>query len=234
MGAMPLERLLALWGQSPAAPRPLAERVGDMLNWTDAVLLSQALVAAPAAASASPAALAAARDWAAAALERLGAELAAGFADPLLARDAATPLAQPDLPLNDLLAPYRLHHAQQQRGIAVRVAGLRERLRARLVQTGSPRLTQLAQLDAVFDRALVERQQQALAALPGLLFGHRAAAHQTQHATRWPARLWVDLQQLLAAELAFRLQPVLGLIEALQAEPEPLQPRRAETEPLSP
>lgn len=219
MAALPLDRLLARWGQAPAPAKPLAERVGDLLDWTDAVLLSQSL-AAPAAGCAKPGALAAARDWARAALERLLAELRAGFADPLLAADAAKPLTDLGLSLNDVLAPYRLHHAQQQRGIAVRVAGLRERLRERLLQTGSARLAQLAQLDAVFDRALAERQQQLLAGPPSLLFGPRAAAHQAQDPRGFPARLWADLQQLLAAELAFRLQAPLGLIEALQTEPD--------------
>ncbi len=232
MAAPGLDALLQRWGHAAAAPRPLAERVGDLLDWTDAVLLSQVLAASASpvpAASAPAAALAAARDWARAALERLLAELRAGFADPLLARDAATPLVDAGLPLNDVLAPYRLHHAQQQRGIAVRVAGLRERLRERLLQTGSPRLTRLAQLDAVFDRALAERQQQLLAGLPALLFGVRAAAHQAQDPRGFPARLWADLQQLLAAELAFRLQAPLGLIEALQTEPDDPSAPQADT-----
>ncbi len=217
-----LDRLLLQWGLAPAPAKPLTERLGGALDWTDAVLLSQALGAPAAAGGASAQSLQTARDWAAAALDRLRAELRAGFADPVLARDAATPLgdAAASMPLNDGLAPYRLHHAQQQRGMAVRAAGLRERLRAQLLQTGSPRLARLAQLDAVFDRALAARQQQALAGLPSLLFGARATAHHGQDARRWPARLWADLQLLLQAELEFRLQPVLGLVEALQADPE--------------
>lgn len=217
---MALEPLLRRWGQPAAPAQPLAERVGALLNWTDAVLLSQALAAPLAPRPGDPAAVAGARDWALAALERLQAELRAGFADPLLARDAATPLSLPAPPLPELLAPFRLHHSQQQRGIAVRVAGLRERLRAQLLQTGSARLTQLAQLDAVFDRALAERQQQALAGLPGLLFGSRASAHQARDPRGVLAAVWADLLQLLDAELSDRLQPVLGLIEALQADPD--------------
>lgn len=217
---MALEPLLRRWGQPAAPAQPLAERVGTLLDWTDAVLLSQALTAPASSRPADPAAVAGARDWAVAALDRLQAELRAGFADPLLTRDAASPLNPPAPPLAELLAPFRLHHAQQQRGIAVRVAGLRERLRTQLLQTGSPRLTQLAQLDAVFDRALAERQQQALAGLPGLLFGARANAHQAREPRTVLAAVWTDLLQLLDAELAYRLQPVLGLIEALQAHPD--------------
>ncbi|MBW8848002.1 MAG: DUF3348 family protein, partial [Burkholderiales bacterium] len=35
---------------------------------------------------------------------------------------------------------------------------------------------------------------------------------------RWRARFWADLQRALQAELDLRLQPVLGLIEALHQD----------------
>lgn len=210
----PLARLLLQWGVAPAAAAPVAERLGGWLGWADAIGLSQVLATAPAA-TVDDAARREALDWAAAALDRLQAELAAGFDDALLARDAAEP-APEGVSLADLLAPFRLHHAQQQRSMAARIASLRERLRPRLAEA-SGALTRLAQLDAVLERAVAAQERKALAGLPALLT-KRAEAHHAADPRRWRLRFWADLQRALRAELDLRLQPVLGLIEALHAD----------------
>ena len=216
----PLARLLLQWGVAPAPAGPVAERLGGWLGWADAIQLSQAL-AVPAHGAPGPAATRrAAREWADAALDRVQTELHAAFVDAELARESAEPLpllpSSTPAPLADLLAPYRLHHAQQQRSIAARVASLRERLRARLADD-SPALTQLAALDAVFDRALALHERELLAGLPALLT-RRATAHAATDPRHWRARFWADLQRALRAELDLRLQPVLGLIEALHPD----------------
>jgi hypothetical protein len=210
----PLARLLLQWGVAPVAAPPVAERLGGWLGWADAIGLSQVLASAPAA-GASAAARREALDWAGAALDRLQADLLAAFDDALLARDAAEP-APAGVPLADLLAPFRLHHAQQQRSMAARVATLRERLRPRLAET-SGALARLAQLDAVLERAVAAQERQALAGLPALLT-RRAEAHHAADARRWRERFWADLQRVLRAELDLRLQPVLGLLEALHQD----------------
>jgi hypothetical protein len=209
--AEPLARLLLQWGVAPVPAAPVAERLGGWLGWADAIGLSQVL-ATPPATGAHPAARREAADWAAAALDRLQAELQAGFDEPLLARDAAEPTPE-GVPLADLLAPFRLHHAQQQRSMAARIASLRERLRPRLAEA-SGALARLAQLDAVFERSLAEQERQALAGLPALLT-LRAEIHHAADPRHWRRRFWADLQRALRAELDLRLQPVLGLIEAL-------------------
>lgn len=206
-----LQRLLLQWGMPPLPAAPVAERLGNGLGWADAIALSQVL-AAPRAAAANDAALREARDWAAAALDRLQADLAAGFDEPLLARDAAEP-APAGVALADLLAPFRLHHAQRQRAMAARIATLRERLRPRLAEA-SAALARLAQLDALLERALLDAERRALAGLPTLLT-RRAETHHAADPRHWRARFWADLQRALRAELDLRLQPVLGLIEAL-------------------
>lgn len=212
----PLARLLLQWGVAPVAAPPVAERLGGGLGWADAIGLSRVL-ATPPAAGARPAAVREARDWAAAALDRVQADLANAFDDALLALDAAEP-APEGVPLPDLLAPFRLHHAQQQRAMAARVATLRERLRGRLAEA-SGALARLARLDAVFDHAIAAQEKQALAGLPALLT-KRADLHHAADPRRWRTRFWADLQRALRAELDLRLQPVLGLIEALnQADP---------------
>ena len=211
LASEPLARLLLQWGVAPVPAAPVAERLGSGLGWADAIGLSQVLATAPGA-SASAGARHEALDWATAALDRLQAELAAGFADAELAGDAAQ-AAPEGVPLADLLAPFRLHHAQQQRSMAARIATLRERLRPRLAEASGP-LARLAQLDALFERALAAQERQRLAALPALLT-RRAEAHHAADPRRWRQRFWADLQRALRAELDLRLQPVLGLIEAL-------------------
>lgn len=210
----PLARLLLQWGVPPVASKPVPERLGGWLGWADAIGLSQVL-ATPPAAGANAAARREALDWASAALDRLQTELPAAFDDALLARDAAE-AAPEGMPLADLLAPYRLHHTQQQRSMAARVATLRERLRPRLAEA-SGALARLAQLDAVLERAAIAQERQALAGLPALLT-RRAETHHAADPRHWRRRFWADLQRALRAELDLRLQPVLGLIEALHAD----------------
>lgn len=211
----PLARLLLQWGVAPAPAAPLAQRLGAGLGWADAIGLSQ-LLAAPPAQAADSAARTEAAAWAEAALERLQAELLGAFDDALLAHESAQP-APAGVPLADLLAPYRLHHAQRQRSMAARVASLRERLRPRLAGA-SGALARLAQLDALFEQALLAQERQGLAGLPALLT-RRAEAHHAADPLCWRARFWADLQRALRAELDLRLQPVLGLIDALHAAP---------------
>ena len=215
--AEPLERLLMQWGVAPARMRtvPVAERLGGWLGWADAVLLSQALATPANSAPGDAAECRAASAWASAALDRLQAELHASFTDAELARESAEALPDAPAPRADLLAPYRLHHAQQQRVIAARVASLRERLCGHLTYA-APHLAQLAALDAVFDRALAVHERQMLAKLPAVLT-RRAEQHAATDPRHWRARFWADLQRALRAELDLRLQPVLGLMESLEA-----------------
>ena len=242
--AQSLPRLLASWGTRLRPPRqPFTPRLADAMGWMDAVALAQVL-AAPAAARPAPtdapnapaaeSPVLAARRWAEAALERLITELHAAFAEPTLVqggpplplgRGRAMPVRSAG-PLNpqDAVAPYRLHHATQQRALAGRVATLRTRLRAQLSEAG-PALAQLAAYDAVFERALAEAEQQRLSGLSALLVQRgldlqAQAPGQPADAEAWPpvgwrATFWADVQRLLRAELDLRLQPVLGLLEAL-------------------
>lgn len=207
----PLARLLLQWGVAPVRTAPVAERLGGWLGWAEAIGLSQLLATAPASGT-TDAARREAQDWAAAALDRLQTDLTAAFDDALLAQDAAEPTPE-GVPLADLLAPFRLHHAQQQRSMAARIATLRERLRPRMAEA-SGTLARLAQLDAVFERAVLVQERQAITGLPALLT-RRAETHHAADPRHWRQRFWADLQRALRAELDLRLQPVQGLIEAL-------------------
>jgi hypothetical protein len=179
------------------------------LDWRDAISLSQALAVAPIVETGDQAA---SLEWAKAALERLRGELQAGFANTVLVGE----LGDAGVVSIDAVAAFRLHHVQQQRAMAARIASLRERLRARLAEA-SNELARLASLDAVFDQALSGRERQLLAALPAQL-PQVAEALQAQCQAGWRGRLWFELQRALQLELDLRLQPVLGLVAALQHE----------------
>ena len=130
--------------------------------------------------------------------------------------------------------PYRRYYAAQQRDMDVNVRLLRAKVRDVLTKA-SPALKQLAALDAALDAILAEREGRLLSKVPKILekrFDQLLKAHQqrllaTQQADHpdfwmkpggWLARFCHELQTVLLAELDVRLQPTLGLIEALNNE----------------
>ncbi len=130
-------------------------------------------------------------------------------------------------------APYRQRYLDQQHQMDMRINALRAHVRG-LVSQVSPRLKQLAALDAVMGDMLAEREHKLLTTLPGLLkkrFEHLRQTHQQKLvAVQQPddPTLWrrpggwlntfsAELHEVLLAELDVRLGPVMGLIEALNA-----------------
>ena len=217
LGASPLEQVLRHWGLPPTPRKPGAAiaQLGQSLSWRDAIALSQALSLPAEAASAE----APKQPWPAE-LERVCRSLQAGFQDSSALR-TATPS---DASLAEAAAPFRLHHANQQRAMAQRLASLREGLRKALTAR-TPELARLAALDAVFEQALTEPERQKLAVLPSMLVRRVAVlrAAQPEGDADWPFKgwrlsLWAELQQVLQAELDLRLQPLLGLLEALHPD----------------
>ena len=146
------------------------------------------------------------------------------------------PLPQGDMPseLTSAFEPYRRYYLAHQRDMDLSVPPLRSRVRERLA-TMSPALQQLAALDGTFENILSEREAMLLAKLPQIMkkrFAHLRQLHQqtltdTQQADRpeqwmqpgaWLARFCNELQTVLLAELDLRLQPAVGLLEALHHE----------------
>ena len=99
----------------------------------------------------------------------------------------------------------------------------------------SPALEKLAGLDATLDKILRDRERQLLSKVPVLLrkrFEQLFREHQQKalesgqpdnpagraQAGGWLARFRNDMQALLLAELELRLQPAMGLIEALKQD----------------
>jgi hypothetical protein len=155
--------------------------------------------------------------WASTELELIQAQLAASFNHTELAGESDS--MSDGAPLKALLAPYLQHFAQQQRLIESRTSTFRTHLRASLARA-SDELARLAQLDVYIERALAAPQSRALTGLCALL-ETRARKHYDADRLRWRPRLWSDLQRLLRAELDQKLQPVLGLIEALNTNSPP-------------
>ena len=213
-----------------AAPQAFAEKLGLWVDFTDAIKLcavhnapSESPAAPPSPDTPSPASVGVAY---ARAKDRLKLAVTHSFLPsagrsrlklPPPGWDEATDLAT-------AYAPYRRFHAAQQQDMALGVRTLRTQVRDILAQT-SPNLRQLSALDAAFDQILTERENKLLASVPALLekrFGHwlhQQAQHVQQAqqgaATWWPS-FCLELQTVLLAELDLRLQPTLGLIEALQ------------------
>jgi len=131
-------------------------------------------------------------------------------------------------------APYRRYHQALQRDMETKVGTLRAKVRDAVAQA-SPKLRQLAALDAAFEGVLMERAAKLLATVPSLLekrFNQLLKSHQQAAAEQQPSDsldLWMkpdgwlmrfrhELQSVLLAELDLRLQPALGLLEAFHNE----------------
>jgi len=104
-----------------------------------------------------------------------------------------------------------------QQAMEAAVGALRAQARAvlhRRVAT-HPELATLAALDAALAAMLAPREQAQLALMPVLLEKHFMRPETRQDRARGAFR--DDMRRLLHAELELRLQPALGLLEALRA-----------------
>ncbi|MBW0185258.1 MAG: DUF3348 domain-containing protein [Hydrogenophaga sp.] len=202
-----LVRELASW--LPAAvelPRQdLAERLGGWLNVADAIALHAAHQALPALAVARQRAAPKAAPDARAALERLRTTLTQAI---------CTPPYPPTEPDHAEFAPHHQRCLDQQRRMEMGIDALRNHLRQTLA-AASPSLAQLAALDAALDQMLGGREQRLLSGVPAFLKARFEHWRQAQP-DAWPAHFEQDLQHALLAELDLRLQPLLGMVEALE------------------
>ena len=131
--------------------------------------------------------------------------------------------------------PYRRCYQAHQRLMQFRIAALRAQVREALAGQ-SAALSTLAALDGVLDQALAARERSLLATVPSLLearFARLQRAHWAAQARlpgsdcpapgpaqpappdAWLALACKDMQNVLMAEMDIRLQPVVGLVDAL-------------------
>lgn len=214
-----LVRLLGRWVpvDAPASGPDVAERLGQWLSVADVITLHAAHQSIKSTGAASPPG---ARPGGRFGVEAELLRVRAGLEQSIIARDA-TAAPEPDTGY----APYHRRYLEQQRRMATSIDALRDRVRQSLV-VASPRLAQLAELDAVLERMLGRRAQQLLTTVP-LCLKERFEQLRRQrpgdaHALP-PPGAWLDsfvreFQEALLAELEVRLQPVSGMIDALRIE----------------
>ena len=125
----------------------------------------------------------------------------------------------PDLEETASEIPFERYHRfylshQRDQDLALRVV----RSSAREALTGcTPALKKLAVLDRALEDTLWDQTYRMLALIPRLL-QRRFNLLQQQAQPGWLQQFRKDVQALLLAELDLRLQPVLGLVEALERE----------------
>ena len=228
-----LAELDLLEGTEPAGD--FAEQLGQWMHFTDAIALSSvhesglAKMPVP-----SPALREATGAQLHAECERIRAFMRNTITKSCTAK-GGTHIKLPLAPEREVsYVPYRQFYEAHQRDMEGSIEPLRVNLRAALARA-SPELRKLAELDAVLERILREREGKMLARVPMLLKKHfdaLHAAHQEQlaadgqpdnpaawmQAGGWLARFCQTLQSLLLAEAELRLQPCTGLLEALKQQ----------------
>lgn len=232
-----LVRLLSEVAPETSDPKyDFGERLGQWLDFSDALTLSSVLTS-------STGALPAARQRPAAAgmteqLARLRQSLSDAIlndgvftAEPARVR-FPTPLPQATADSAADFSPYHRYYLAHQRDMGAAIAALRSNARKALAAL-SPAHKQLAQLDIAFENILTARERNLLASIPLLLAKRFAQRYQDHRDTlaadagddpadwtqpgSWLEAFCQDTQAVLLAELELRLKPVAGLIAALGA-----------------
>ncbi len=207
-------------GEVAGSKQSFAERLGEWLDFKDAISLFAALNGG----AARPAGVGALGE------EVLGDELArvhGALRESILnpGRAAAKPPAADLPPSADSAAdfiPYHRYYLAHQRDMGAAIGVLRATARTALAGR-SAALGRLAALDGVLEQALGARERSLLATVPVLLGKRFARLHQAQRLAPddpepWQAAFGRDLQAVLLAELELRLLPVVGLMAALGNE----------------
>lgn len=146
------------------------------------------------------------------------------------------PVVKADAPVAEApgYEPYQLFYGTHQREMAFKVKKLRSNTRATVAGQSST-LAQLVALDTAMDVTLAAHTHKLFAGVPKLLatrFQHLYQQHRQGVTERqldddpqqwaepggWLGQFTAEMQGLLLAELEVRLQPVVGLIEALNEE----------------
>ncbi len=114
-------------------------------------------------------------------------------------------------------AAYRQRHLELQRHMEQMIAPLRDHVR-QAVARASRSLHQLAALDAAMERILAPREQALLPAAAGLLEQRQRALRaqaDPRNSDAWRGPFETEWRNALHAELALRLEPVMGMVDAL-------------------
>ena len=226
---------------APASREDVAQRLSQWLAVSDAITLRAAHQSIAPVAGGRPARSSAASPAAspAAATEALGQHVQRVRASLVKAitaspspstraprgRYPAPPVeaAAPD----DGFAPFQQRYLDLQRQMTLQIEALRGQVRSVLTKA-SPRLAPLAAFDAVLEQMLGAREQKLMGTVPQVLerrFGQLRAEHSPEPDAGASPHGWLqafgkDMEAALLAELEVRLQPVTGMMEALNNEVE--------------
>ena len=206
-----LVRLLEALSDSRARVRDARTGFTDGLvqwvGWADAIALSTALERPLGAPAANEASLGEREEC-----NRLRASLTQGAAR------AMAPTGHSAMEASVGFGSLRKRYVTQQQTMEVAIGTLRERVRAELGGR-SPELARLAALDVVMAQVLNVQERRLLATVPGLLEKHyRRLRDEYEENGNWVSLLMQDMHTVLLAELDLRLQPVEGLIDALDED----------------
>lgn len=175
------------------------------VGWADAIALSAVLERPPGAAGVSEAGLDERAEC-----NRIRASLTQAAAR------AMTPTGHSAMEASVGFGSLRKRYVTQQHAMEVAIGALRERVRAELAAR-SPELARLAALDAVMAQVLNVQERRLLATVPGLLEKYYRRLRD-EGSGNWVTLLMQDMHTVLLAELDLRLQPVEGLIDALDKD----------------
>lgn len=232
-----LVRLLGGWApvETPASGMDFAERLGLWLSAFDAIKLQAAHQSLRALAADAPPTGPRTASKQVSALQEQMQRVRAALAHAVGQDPVA--LAGAD-PLDPGFSPFQRRHGELQRHMEQMIVPLREQARLLLSQAGAAQ-RQLALLDATLQDMLATREQQLLAGVSGMLarrFEQLRRAHRVADALTastsddtpaldlpapehdWLQAFTHDWRQALLAELDLRLEPVMGLVEALNNE----------------
>lgn len=197
-----LVRLLGHWfpvEDSDTSRQDFAQRLGQWLNAFDAVRLDGALHVI--------------RKFAPQPPQTPQAATVAMLDEALRSVRVALLALSPAFPVDEAAKGFdscRQRYLDCQRQMELKIAPLRAQVRQVLAQS-STRLKQLAALDAVLEHVLEGSARRLMATVPTLLerrFEHLCSTQQAH-------TFGQEFQAVLQAEIDMRLQPVMGLLEAL-------------------
>jgi Protein of unknown function (DUF3348) len=217
MSSAPLVRLLgdAAALDMPPPRQDLAERLSQWLSAVDAVKLHGALQSIQALGHEPVSGLPPLRPWnpahVLADMRKVRAALVADI------QGSTAKVHGPEEDTEPTYAPILKRHLEMQRRMESAISPLRARVRQALTK-GSPALRQLAALDALVEQTTSGREQKLLSTVPLYLERQFNACSPSGPGGAGLQSFGQAWQVALLAELDLRLQPVLGLLDALNHE----------------
>ena len=219
-----------------SAERNLALHLSRLIGLTDSIALARGLRQLPSSAGESnDTSVHTVQEDVLASRERMMQVITRSFAPESESTPIQVPSASVGIRTEALLRyqPFQRFYTTHQVEMAAGTHGLRMRVRARLAGF-SLEMHQLAELDRIVDESSAAHTRKLFNVTPKLLeqrFEQLLAAHFSQETVNdqaqpsdwllpggWLQLFYNDMRELLLAELDVRLQPVLGLLEALNEQ----------------